>query len=90
MKLTGPIAVAAGFESSSKLLVGIVSTPPASVGASAPSVGVPPLRVWRCHSEPSVVPSNSSERACVQPAPERMRKLMRLGSEVLLTLSVAR
>ena len=47
MKLTGPSAVVAEFESSSKLLVGIVSTPPASVGASAPSVGVPPLRVWR-------------------------------------------
>ena len=72
-KLTGPSAVVAEFESSSKLFVGMVSTPPPIVGASAPSVGVPPLRVWRSHCEPIVVPSNSSERAGVQPAPERMR-----------------
>ena len=43
-KFTGPSAVVAEAASSSKLLVGIVSMPPDNV-ASAPSVGVPPLRV---------------------------------------------
>ena len=87
MKFTGPTAVVVLLPSSSKSAVGICSWPSENVRALS---GVPPLRVWRIHCEPSVVPLNSSERAAVQPAPERMRNEIVLSADVLLTLSVAR
>ena len=51
--------------------------------------GEPPLRVWRCHCAPRAVPLNSSERAEVQPAPERILNEIVLTVETLPILSVA-
>src|SRR5215218_6722146 len=61
-KLIGPTAVVALLPSISKSFVFIVSCPLPTVGAIGPSVGVPPLRVWRSQRASSVVPVNSSER----------------------------
>src|SRR3954449_2308294 len=90
MKFTGPTDVLAAAASSSQSAVGSFSVPPDSESAPAPVTGVPPLRVWRIHCEPSVVPLNSSERVAGQPAPEITRNVIVLTAEVLLTLSVAR
>jgi hypothetical protein len=60
--LTGPTDVSGLLPSSSQAVVGMVSTPPATVGASGPVVGVPPLRVWRSQYSSSALPSNSDDR----------------------------
>ena len=58
----------------------------------SPVVGVPPLRVWRSHWEPSVgaVELVRPPASATQPAPEITRNVIVFGSEALPTLSVAR